>query len=39
MREPDKAKREIEIRKREIERDFFYFFESASGKFEPATPA
>ena len=25
-------------RGREIERDFFFFFESASGRFEPTTP-
>ena len=28
---------EINEREREIERDF-YFFESASGRFEPTTP-
>ena len=25
-------------REREIERDFYIFFESASGRFEPTTP-
>ena len=29
--------REISMQEREIERDF-YFFESASGRFEPTTP-